>query len=297
MAYTQLSNISRALVLGVHDWFTANFDAYAVQYPQFCKVVTSTLETEKYDSMANLAPVTEMAEGANFAYGNVEQAYETQVQNKKFGGGIQFTLESMAYDKYKLTVEAKAKELIHIIRDKEEELGVKAYNEAFTVNLADGVPLCDNSHPLFNVSGTNDTLTTGALTPDNVKVGVQMFSQFKNHQGKPMRAFPNQLMTHEYNMITVEEILMSQNKAYEFSNTENKLPPLRAAYSRYLTSTTAWFLRDTRFDHSVLQFYQGHRNKMDWDEDFENKNLKGTIYFLGNAAGLPRPGIVGSLGT
>lgn len=297
MAYTQLSQISRGIVLGVNDWFTANFEAYAVQYPQYTKTINSTLETEKYDSMANLAPVTEMAEGANFNYGSVEQAYETQVQNKKFGGGIQFTLESLAYDKYQLLIEAKAKELMHIIRDKEEELGVKAYDEAFTVNLADGVPLCDNSHPLYNVAGTfNDTLITGALTPDNVKLATQQFTTFKNHQGKPMRAFPDQLMTHEYNMITVEEILNSRNKAYEFSNTENKLPALRPAYSRFLTSFTAWFLRDTKFDHSVIQFYQGHRNKMDWEEDFDNKNLKGTIYFLGNAAGLPRPGIVGSAG-
>ena len=297
MAYTQLSSISRSAVLGVTDWFTANFDAYAVQYPQFCKVVTSTLETEKYDSMANLDPVTELAEGANFKYGDIEQAYETQIQNKKFAGGLQFTLESLAYDKYKVTIEAKGKELVHIIRDKEEELGVKSYNEAFSVNLADGVPLCDNSHPLYNVEGgVNDTLTTGALTPDNMKTAVQMFSQFKNHQGNPMRAFPNQLMTHEYNMQTVEEICMSANKAYEFSNTENKLPTLKAAYSRYLTSTSAWFLRDTRFDHAVLQFFQGHRNKMDWDEDFDTKNVKGTIYFLGNTGALPRPGIVGSAG-
>jgi len=297
MAYTQLSQISRAIVLGVNDWFTANFDAYAVQYPQYTKTVNSTLETEKYDSMANLAPVSEIAEGANFDFGSVEQAYETQVKNTKFGGGIQFTVESLAYDKYQLLIEAKAKELMHIIRDKEEELGVKAYDEAFTVNLADGVPLCDNSHPLYNTSGTNDTLITGALTPDNVKAASQQFAQFKNHQGKPMRAFPDQLMTHEFNMITVEEILNSRNKAYEMSNTENRLPALRPAYSRYLTSTTAWFLRDTKFDHSVIQFYQGYRNKMDWEEDFDNKNLKGTIYFLGNAAGLPRPGIVGSLGT
>lgn len=297
MAYTQLSQISRALVLGVTDWFTQNFDAYPVQYAQYAKTITSTLETEKYDSMANLAPAAEIVEGQNFNFGSIEQAYETQVKNKKFGGGIQFTVEAMAYDKYQLTIEAKGKELVHIIRDREEELGIKPYDEAFTVNLADGVPLCSNSHPLYNVPGAfNDTLITGAITPDNIKSATQQFATHKNHQGKPFRVFPDQLLTHEYNMITVEEVLNSRNKAYELSNTENKLPALRPAYSRYLTSTNSWFLRDTKIDHAILQFYQGYRNKMDWEEDFDNKNLKGTVYFLGNAAGLPRPGIVGSVG-
>jgi hypothetical protein len=142
----------------------------------------------------------------------------------------------------------------------------------------------------------NDTLTTGGITPDNIKAAVQMFSAFKNHQGKPFRVFPDQLLTHEFNMITVEEVLDSRNKAYELSNTENKIPKMKAAYSRYLASTAAWFLRDTSIDHAVIQFFTGHRNKMDWEENFQNKNVQGTIYFLGNSAGLPRPGIVGSAG-
>ena len=71
---------------------------------------------------------------------------------------------------------------------------------------------------------------------------------------------------------------------------------MKAAYSRYLASTAAWFLRDTSIDHAVIQFFTGHRNKMDWEENFQNKNVQGTIYFLGNSAALPRPGIVGSVG-
>lgn len=299
MAYGQLSDFSRAIVLGVADWFTENWNSYKSQYSQYVWERTADLETEKYDSVDNLPAAGEIAEGAGFSYGKVGQAYETQIQNKKFGNGIQFTIESMAYDKYRLTIEAKASELAHTMRNYEEELAATPYNNAFATNLADGVPLISNAHPCKNVAGTvNNNLTTGDLSPDTIKAGVKLFASMKDHQGKPIRSFPNQLLTHEINMMEVEEILNSSNKAYEQSNTKNVIPKLTAAYSRWFTDEDMWFLRDTNFKHVILQFYQGYRNKMDWDEDFDTKNLKGTCYSLGASGARPLGGvgIVGSAG-
>ena len=182
----------------------------------------------------------------------------------------------------------------------EEELAIAPYDNAFTTNLADGVPLISNSHPCLNAPGTlNDNLTTGALSPDTIKAAVKLFSQFKNHAGKPMRAWANQILTHEYNMIEIEEIFNSVLKPYEESNTKNTLPKLRPAYSRWLTSLTAWFLRDTEYEHAIIQFYKGYRNKMDWREEFLTKNLQGTCYTLGESGTRPLGGvgIVGSTGT
>jgi len=298
MAYTQFSDVSRAAILGVTDFFTNNFESYPKQYPEFVTQVTSTLETEKHDSMGNIGGVVLKPEGSAIGFKSIEQAYETQIQNKTYANGISFTKESMVYDKYKVTAEAKAKELMRTMVEFEETLAITPYNNAFTVNLADAVPMCSDSKPLKNAAGQfNDTLVTGALTPDNVKAGMIAFYRFKNHAGGPMRAWASKLMTHEVNMFTVEEILGSQNKAYELSNTKNTLPKLRPVYSRYLTSETAWFLIDDNFDHVILQFYQGERNKMDWEEDFDTKNLKGTITTIANSKGLPNIGIVGSLGT
>jgi hypothetical protein len=182
------------------------------------------------------------------------------------------------------------------MRELEETNAIRPWNEAFDTALADGVPLCSNSKPLFNVPGTfNDTLITGAMTPDNIKAAVQQFTLFKNHQAGQMKSVPDRIFTHAYNMITVEEILASQKKAYEFSNTENKLPNLKGVYSHYISNRSAWFLEDSSYDHVLIQWFM--KTEFDFDEDKRStKNVYLNAVSIYQTGALPNIGIVGSSG-
>jgi hypothetical protein len=200
-------------------------------------------------------------------------------------------------DCYGVVNSVKAKELARTMREAEEKRAIRWIDNAFTTNLADGAPLCTNNRPLANVSGTyNDTLTTGALTPDNLKTAIQMFSQFKNHAGGPMRSFPTDGLTNAYNMLTVEEIMGSTLRAFELSNTANKLPKIAWHYSNYMSSSTAWFLWDRNFEHILFQFFM--KTVFDSDEDkISTKNLYLSAISIYETGALPNIGIVGSQGT
>lgn len=207
------------------------------------------------------------------------------------------TLEASKFDLYGTINSVKAKELARTMRELEEDNAIYWIDNAFAVNLADGVPLCSNSKPLANVTGTyNDTLTTGALNPDNLKTAFQMFADFKNHAGGPMRSRVSDGLTHAYNMLTVEEIMSSVLKAYELSNTANKLPKIAWHYSDYMTSKTAWFMWDRNFEHILFQTFM--KTVFDNDEDkIKTKNLYLNAVSIYNAGCLPNIGIVGSQGT
>lgn len=296
MAYTITTDISRMILAGQKEIFLKNYDAFPLEYPQFTTEKTATKKTETYDSMGNLKAAAEKIEGDAITYGKVEQAYQTSVTNKTFANGFQHTLEAIKYDLYGVINSAKAKELARTMRELEEINAITPFDNAFGTALADGVPLCSNSKPLFNVAGVfNDTLITGALNPDNVKAAVQQFSLFKNHQNGPMKSIPDRILTHAYNMITVEEILMSQKKAYEFSNTENKIPNLKAVYSHYITNRNAYFIEDSNYDHVIIQFFM--KTEFDFDEDKRStKNVYLNAVAIYNTAALPNIGIVGSSG-
>jgi hypothetical protein len=206
-------------------------------------------------------------------------------------------MEATKYDLYGVVNSVKAKELARTMREAEETRAILRFDNAFTTNLADGAPLCTNSRPLFNVPGTyNDTLTTGAITPDNLKTAINMFGSFKNHQGGPMKCNPTDGMTHFTNMITIEEIMSSQLKAYELSNTANKLPKLSWNYSHYLTSQTAYSIWDKNFEHVLFQKFMD--TVFDNDEDKINtKNLYLNSVAIYESGTIPNVAIVGSLGT
>ncbi len=297
MAYSATTDISRMIVAGQKEIFTKNFEYIPVEYTQFTTSKNSTKETETYDSMGNLPAGAQKVEGDSIAYGKVEQAYQTSVKNLTWANGFAHTMEAIKFDLYGVVNSVKAKELARTMRDMEEERAVRWINNAASTNLADGAPLGTNSRPLANVPGTfNDTLTTGGLTPDNIKTAVAMFSQFKNHQGGPMKSKPNKLCTHSYNMITVEEIFGSSLKAYELSNTNNKLPKLNPVYSTYMTSTSAWFLEDSNYDHIIFQWFM--KTEFGQDEDKINtKNMYFNAIAIYETAALPNIGIVYSAGS
>jgi hypothetical protein len=296
MAYTISTDISRMLLAGQKEIFLKNYDPFPIEYTMFTTPKTATKKTETYDSMGNLQAAAEKVEGDAINYGKVEQAYQTSITNKTWANGFSHSLEAIKYDLYGVVNSAKAKELARTMRELEETNGVAPWNNAFATALADGQPLCTNSRPLFNVGGTfNDTLTTGALTYDNIKTAVNMFAVFKNHQGGQMKSVPDRIFTHAVNMITVEEILMSQRKAYEFSNTENKLPTLRGVYSHYLTDTDAWFIEDSSYEHVLFQWFM--KTEFDFDEDKRStKNMYFNAIAMYQTGALPNIGVVGSAG-
>jgi len=297
MAYTMTADISRMIIAGQKEIFTKNFESFPLEYPEFTTEKKATKKTETYDSMGNLQAASEKQEGGAIQYGKVEQAYQTSITNKTWANGYSVTLEATKYDLYSVVKSAKAKELARTMREAEESRAVKRIDEAFTTNLADGAPLCTNSRPLLNVPGTyNDTLTTGSLTPDNIKTAVGMFTQFKNHQGGPMKAKVTDGLTHSINMLTVEEIMSSTLKAYELSNTSNKLPKINWHYSTYMSSQTAWFLWDRSYEHVLFQWFM--KTTFSADEDkISTKNLYLNSIAIYETGVLPNIGLVGSQGT
>jgi len=158
------------------------------------------------------------------------------------------------------------------MRVKEEETAIYWFDNATSVNLADGVPLASNSHPLINSALTNDTLATASsiADPDSHKTMINMFYDFKNHQGTVQKCVAKKGFTNAKNMFSVEEVYKSINKAAEESNTKNVLPNIEWCYSTYASSSTAYMLWDTDYENILMQWFM----KTDFDQDEDKINTK-----------------------
>jgi hypothetical protein len=280
------------LVAGQKEIFTKNFDAYPTEYPQFTVNKDGVKEIETFDSMGNLGEGGEKMEGDAINYNKVEQAYQTSIKSKTWANGYAHTIEAIKFDLYGVINSVKAKELARTMRELEEKRAIKRIDEAATANLADGVPLASDSHPLKNAPGQfNDTQAAASSLsdPDNHKTMVNMFYDFKNHAGGPMKTKPTDGLTHYTNMLTVEEIYKSVNKANEFSNTKNVLPKINWKYSTYISSRTAWMMWDSDFDHVLFVWWM----KTDFDTDQDKISTKN--YYL-NAVAMYETGALPNIG-
>lgn len=297
MAYTITPDISRMILAGQKEIFTKNFNSYPIEYKQFTTRKSANKETESYDSMGNLKAAERKREGDVISYGKVTQAYQTLIKNYTWANGFEVTIEAVKYDLYKVINSVKAKELARTMRELEETNAVYWVDNAEAVNLADGVPLASNSKPLTDSASVNDTLAAaGSIAdPDNHKTAINMFYDFKNHAGGPMKSRARKGLTHYYNQMTVEEVYGSMQKAQEFSNTKNTLPSIKWCYSTYMNSKTAWMLWDTQFEHILMQWFMGTEFDSDTDKIY-TKNEYFNAIAMYNSGCLPNIGIVYNAG-
>ncbi len=301
MAILSQSDISRMVVLGNKEVYDTYDKSIPREYPGYTTPKTATKWVEYYDSMGNLAAGYEHFENTKLTYSKVAQAYQTSCTIRIWANGFAHTEVAIASDLFGVINSIKASELAQTMIDLEEERAVYWLNHAFaTETLADSVYLCSDTHPCKDASGTyNDTLTTGALSYDNLKAAVRQFVLFKNHAGRPITSTPRRLITHAYNQTEVDEIVGSPNVPHEISNTKNVLPKLTPVYLHYLDSQTAYFLEDPRYEHILFQRLKGYGLQF---ENAENKvDNPGDIYINArayyNCCALPNVGIVGSVGT
>lgn len=297
MAYTIAADISRMIVVGQKEIFTRNFESYPLEYPTFTTAKSSNKESETYDSMGNLKAAAKKIEGDAITYGKVTQAYQTTIKNYTWANGYEVSLEATKYDQYGVVNKIEAKELARTMRELEEENAVYWVDNIDSVNLADGVPLASNSHPLVDSADLNDTLATAGsiAVPANHKTMLNMFYSFKNHAGGPMKAKANKALTHYVNQLTVEEIYQSVNRANEFSNTKNTLPKLSWVYSTYMSSQTAYIMWDSSYEHILFQTFMGTDFDTDQDKIY-TKNMYFNAFAMYNTGCLPNIGIVYNAG-
>lgn len=293
MAYNITTDISRMLEMGQKEIFTKNFNTYPKEWPSFTTFKKARKKTETYDSMGNLKAAEVKPEGSAINYGEVTQAYQTSITNQTVANGFAHTIEAIKYDLYGVINSIKAKELARTMVELEEDIMIYWWDNAATVNLADGVPLASNSHPLINSALTNDTYATASsiADPNNHYTMMNMFYDFRNHAGGFIKCMPTDGFTHYVNQFNVEQIYSSILQAKEFSNTKNVLPKISWHYSTYASSQTQWGMWDRRYDHIIAQWFMKTAFENDKDKIW-TKNMYFNSLAMYNSGAIPNVGIV-----
>jgi len=98
MAYTITTDILRMLEMGQKEIFTKNFNTYPKEWPRYTSFKTARKRSETYDSMGNLKAAEVKPEGGPINYGNVIQAYQTEITNQTIANGFSHTMEAIKYD-------------------------------------------------------------------------------------------------------------------------------------------------------------------------------------------------------
>jgi hypothetical protein len=226
------------------------------EYKDFFTPKASDKDEEIYGSYGNLLQAEEKIEGGPLHYDTNKEMYFTTVINKTYDRGYMETWERCEDNPDKVIKNANTALMIRGMISKREKNAAAVVDGVFTNVGADGVTYASNSHPL-DTSKTplvNDNLmAAGAITPDNVIAGCNMFNHIYDYAGNLMDdTKATTILAHGDQQARVNAVLMSNLKAQELSNTKNTVPMLKAKFGRYI-NLYYWHLLDENIDSFIFQ--------------------------------------------
>lgn len=267
------------------------------QFSKVFKVRDMDKATETYPHIGAFGLWGENTEGNTINEDEINQGETAQLAARRFDKGYSVTWELTRDDLYGVLKgrgkDGSAQMLARGLRATIETDAASVINNGHTISGYDGVPLFSNSHPLTDSSLVGDNLVTGALTPENAKIGLTLMRNQVNEAGVKIQAKAKQLITGPDLEYTALEITGSTNQAFEMSNTKNSIQGIMPLVLDYIDGT-AWVLRDPAFDNLIF----GWRDRPFYDSMKLPKTVDFFMYGFGrwDCTAVDWRGLVGSTG-
>jgi len=259
---------------GLRRDFRDNFDYYEPEYPSFLRVETSNLPEQQATTMTGLSRLVERGEGEPITYEYPKMGPKVIGVDKEFALGFIITRRAVEDDQYGKANQA-AKWLAHASRMTYEYRAAALLDDAFTGNFfrgIDNLPLIHTAHTLL---GTSTTVANRPASDVNLSVAgitslMDLFSQMKDENGDPVRAWPDTLIlgNSTTDMNIALQIFNSQLEPFTANNQENairmRLKP-KVFVSHYKANPRSYFLVNSKMNdaHMVI------RRAVEFDDTFD----------------------------
>ena len=249
------------LVPGLRDIIGEAYLQPTRVYPQYLNVLTSKRAFEDDINLALLNQSQAKAELEPVIFQDPLEGNTTRYTMTAYALGISISHEMMEDNLYNALNDLPAL-LGRSQALTENRQAASVLNNGFATNGADGVPLFDNSHPLLR-GGTSDNLLTAAtISPASVQDMLINLEQQVDQAGEPIIFESVFLVAPRELIYRAREVLESQLRALESSNTKNVIGSIDLVIDPWLSSATAWFGITNKAMHK-LKFYWRERMTID----------------------------------
>lgn len=241
-----------------------------VEYPIVFNDIASTEFQPKDQRIAGLTTATEIVEGQNIPLQQpligLQKAYDWRI----FGSGFRITEKMEFFNQFNLSKKL-AKSLAKVQKVAKDIDCAYIFNNMTSTTYERNVGFDDLAvaslvHTQLPTSETYSNYGNAELSITSLADARYHFAMLEDDRGMWMGATPTHLVIHPNLYVTAKEILGSDYKPLEQSNTINVLQEMDLKIFEYhrLTGTTCWFMIAKADDYDFNVFTA-------WEPDFEVK--------------------------
>jgi phage major head subunit gpT-like protein len=302
----QSQPFGRLLEPGLRKIFQETYSELPEQYSQVFNVQDSKKAIETDLRMGGFGMWDKKDSAGSVQYEDPTDTQALQYVHEEFSKG--FTVERKLIDDEQYGTIAKlTKSLARGARATIETQAASIFNNAFTTNGFDGVPLISASHKRLDGGTMSNRLAAtdgagaadGALSDRNLKAALIQTRRQVDDKGILIQVQPKILVVPPSLQFIANTLIQSQaistnGAGGTYNSDKNTLPNLRVVVMDYFTSNTAWFLIDPTV--AELNFFWRRRLEFKNTEDFDTMQAKYRGYMRFSAGYSDYRGIFGSAG-
>lgn len=262
------------LAPGAYAAYEDEYEQLPASYPDVFNILTTQRAYEDVLISTGLGTTPRKPEAQDIAMDQPMPVGTVRMSVVSYGLGYEVSHEFVQDNLYGIVTDNGSKMLAQSGRDTEERQAWAILNNAFTTQVSyDGRPIIDTLHPLRGGGVyANEPAVAAALSFTSLQASLERHMLMVNERGLRIRQTPAMLIVPVQLWWLANELLGSQMKPFEASNTQNVLQSnkigLRIVTSPYLTSPTAWYTLVRKGQHRLNFFW---REKPNMDKDFDKK--------------------------
>jgi hypothetical protein len=211
-------------------------------------------------------------EGGPVQFQDMNQGFAKTYSANHYTNGYRISYEMVKDGKWNM-IERATRSFAKGHAEVEEILAADVFDNGFTTNGYDGVPLFSASHPLENgdgAVGSNISSTGSALSVTSFRELRNVLQDTVNENGQRVRYMPKWFVVPQALQDTAMEIVKSQYNPENANNAVNTVYDtvslLPTNFWNYLDSDTAFFLGTDSSDHGLMFM---NRQALETDSDYD----------------------------
>lgn len=263
---------------GIHRLIMAEYE----QHPKECDMIFDEFTSEQaYEEDVatapfGLAPVK--PEGSGLTYDTHNQMGVKRYTHTSRALGYIVTREERDDNLYMKKSKFRGRMLKESMIFTEETVCASVFNNGFTDNNWDGVPIFSDSHPSYDVGSQSNILSTPAdLSESSLEDLLIQIAYAQDSRGKAMSLRPEKLIVAPDNAMNAVRITHSTLQSGTANNDVNAMRQMGYFTDgpmvwHFLNDPDAWFVKTSVSGERGLKKFMRTPMELDEDKEFNTKN-------------------------
>ena len=271
------ASIAKELLPGLNAVFGIEYGSVDEEHKPLYEIESSDRAFEEEVLFTGFGAAPTKGEGAAVVYDDASESYTSRYTNETVALAFAVTEEAMEDNLYDTFAKLRAKGLARAMASTKQQKAADLYNNGFTTNQGDGVPMFSAAHPVTGTGTVTNITTAAAIAEGTIEAAIIQIQKTTDDRGILVGASGVSLHVPTDLLFTADQLLNTPGTTGGANNDINAIRHLGVLpdgfyVNRRFTDVNAWFIKTDvpngtkMFNRTPLQ------TKM--EPDFDTGNLR-----------------------